>query len=230
MSSLGRSAASLELPERLPEPGELVGVRSRRWLVDEVVTDPSPAVVRLACADDDAQGEELEVLWDYELDRRITRGGGLGRPGGARLRRAAPVRGLSEHAAVELRHRDRPEPVPVAVPRRNQDRRLPDGAAAQGAAAAAREPVHRRRRRPRQDDRGRADRARAAAAQEGARRSSSRRRRRCSSSGRPSWRSASGSTFEILDRALRRRGCGASAGSASTRGRRTAASWSRTTC
>ena len=26
---------------------------------------------RLACADDDAQGEELEVLWDYELDRRI---------------------------------------------------------------------------------------------------------------------------------------------------------------
>ena len=73
MPSLGRSAASVELPERLPEPGELVGVRSRRWLVDEVVTDPSPAVVRLACADDDAQGERLDVFWELELDREIIR-------------------------------------------------------------------------------------------------------------------------------------------------------------
>ncbi len=31
----------------------------------------SPALVRLACADDDAQGQALEVYWDYELDRRI---------------------------------------------------------------------------------------------------------------------------------------------------------------
>ncbi len=28
-------------------------------------------MVRLACADDDAQGEALDVFWDYELDRRI---------------------------------------------------------------------------------------------------------------------------------------------------------------
>ena len=28
-------------------------------------------VVSLACADDDAQGEELEVFWDHEVDRRI---------------------------------------------------------------------------------------------------------------------------------------------------------------
>ena len=28
-------------------------------------------IVRLSCADDDAQGQSLEVLWDYELDRRI---------------------------------------------------------------------------------------------------------------------------------------------------------------
>jgi SNF2 family DNA or RNA helicase len=60
------------LPQRAPEQGELVQVRSRRWLVEEVVerTGASP-VVRLACADDDAQGEELEVLWDYEPDRHI---------------------------------------------------------------------------------------------------------------------------------------------------------------
>ena len=95
------------------------------------------------------------------------RGRGLARPRHEGLRRPAPVRGLSPHAALELRHRHRPEPVPVAVPRRHQDRRLPDGAAAQGAASPARQPVHRRRRRPRQDDRGRPDRPRAAPAQEG---------------------------------------------------------------
>ncbi len=37
---------------------------------------PAPApgqspLVRLACADDDAQGQTLEVYWDYEIDRRI---------------------------------------------------------------------------------------------------------------------------------------------------------------
>lgn len=62
------------LPERPPTPGELVQVRSRRWLVEEVTAPATPgqtALVRLACADDDAQGETIEVLWDYELDRRI---------------------------------------------------------------------------------------------------------------------------------------------------------------
>jgi superfamily II DNA or RNA helicase len=62
------------LPERAPVPGELVQVRSRRWLVEEVI-DPARAgqscLVRLACADDDAQGQALEVYWDYEPDRRI---------------------------------------------------------------------------------------------------------------------------------------------------------------
>src|SRR3954453_22300395 len=60
------------LPERAPKPGELVQVRSRRWLVEEVnAVDSFCPIIRLACADDDAQGEELEVLWDYEIDRRI---------------------------------------------------------------------------------------------------------------------------------------------------------------
>lgn len=60
------------LPERLPEQGELVQVRSRRWLVEKVdAAGPGSPVVSLACADDDAQGEALEILWDYEIDRRI---------------------------------------------------------------------------------------------------------------------------------------------------------------
>jgi len=61
------------LPTRPPKVGELVEVRSRRWLVEEVVESvpgQSP-VVRLACADDDAQGQSLDVFWDYELDRGI---------------------------------------------------------------------------------------------------------------------------------------------------------------
>ncbi len=62
------------LPSGTPEVGELVQVRSRRWLVEEVVDAPAPGqspLVRLACADDDAQGQMLDVFWDYELDRRI---------------------------------------------------------------------------------------------------------------------------------------------------------------
>ena len=60
------------LPERPPDRGELVQVRSRRWLVEDVrPLGDGKSVVDLACADDDAQGEELSVLWDYEIDRRI---------------------------------------------------------------------------------------------------------------------------------------------------------------
>ena len=71
---LSSEGAAVGLPERLPKPGELVQVRSRRWLVEDVVEPEAgegSALVRLACADDDAQGQELDVLWDYELDRRI---------------------------------------------------------------------------------------------------------------------------------------------------------------
>jgi superfamily II DNA or RNA helicase len=65
-------AANELLPERMPREGELVQVRSRRWLVEAVrLLDDGKAVVDLACADDDAQGEELQVLWEYEIDRRI---------------------------------------------------------------------------------------------------------------------------------------------------------------
>ena len=62
------------LPERVPHVGELVHVRSRQWLVEEVVDPPAPGEssrVRLACADDDAQGQSLEVFWNYEIDRWI---------------------------------------------------------------------------------------------------------------------------------------------------------------
>jgi len=69
------------LPERTPEIGELVQVRARRWLVEEVIKSKIPgqsSLVRLACADDDNQGQALEVFWDYEPDRCILEEEGWG--------------------------------------------------------------------------------------------------------------------------------------------------------
>lgn len=57
-----------------PEPGQLVGVRQRRYLVEDVVPPPElnqATLVRLSCVDDDAQGQALEVLWERELDARV---------------------------------------------------------------------------------------------------------------------------------------------------------------
>ena len=51
-----------KLPQRAPVAGELVQVRSRRWLVEEVVppeTAGESSLIQLACADDDAQGQSL---------------------------------------------------------------------------------------------------------------------------------------------------------------------------
>ena len=62
------------LADHPPVPGDLVYARSRRWLVEEVVEPAAlghSALVHLACADDDAQGQALDVFWDYEIDRRI---------------------------------------------------------------------------------------------------------------------------------------------------------------
>src|SRR5262245_18406984 len=81
--SASAPTATLELPTRASEVGELeqvasggelVQVRSRRCVVEEVLPPPKPGQscrVRMACADDDAQGQSLEVFWDFELDRRI---------------------------------------------------------------------------------------------------------------------------------------------------------------
>ena len=68
------SALTQPLPERLPRLGELVQVRQHRWLVEEVVDAAVPGqspLVRLACADDDAQGQTLDVYWNYEIDRGV---------------------------------------------------------------------------------------------------------------------------------------------------------------
>lgn len=66
-----------------PEQGQLVTVRNRRWSVLDVIPSqlPAPAdapadwrpqnVVQLSSMDDDAFGEELEVVWEIEPGARI---------------------------------------------------------------------------------------------------------------------------------------------------------------
>jgi superfamily II DNA or RNA helicase len=79
LEDLGPTAPARNQTSTVPSVGDLVQVRSRRWLVDEVIEPKNPGqtfVVRLSCADDDAQGQPLEVLWDYELDRLILEEGG----------------------------------------------------------------------------------------------------------------------------------------------------------
>ena len=59
---------ALDIP---PKQGETVSVRSRRYLVEGVEAASNPedeTLVRLACLEDDAEGEELEVLWEKEVD------------------------------------------------------------------------------------------------------------------------------------------------------------------
>ncbi|MEQ1885183.1 MAG: DISARM system SNF2-like helicase DrmD [Bryobacteraceae bacterium] len=58
-----------------PEPGDVVRVRARRHLVEDV-TPPGHAghqqtLVRLSCIDDDSQGTSLDVLWEREIDATI---------------------------------------------------------------------------------------------------------------------------------------------------------------
>lgn len=58
---------------RIPEPGEVVRVRTRNYLVEAVEVDDTGqgTIVRLACLDDDAQGQQLEVVWELELATEI---------------------------------------------------------------------------------------------------------------------------------------------------------------
>jgi hypothetical protein len=62
---------------RIPLPGEIVSARQRKYLVEGVISPPRPldsTLVRLSCVDDDAQGQQLEVLWEKEIDAEVLEG------------------------------------------------------------------------------------------------------------------------------------------------------------
>ena len=58
----------------IPTSGCVVQCRSHRWLVEEVEPAEHPegdTVVRMACLDDDANGQRLEVFWEREVDAQV---------------------------------------------------------------------------------------------------------------------------------------------------------------
>ena len=58
----------------LPEPGQMVLVRNRRYLVEDVALPSNVAdasLVELSCVDDDAQRQALTVLWEHELHAQV---------------------------------------------------------------------------------------------------------------------------------------------------------------
>src|ERR1043166_749171 len=55
-----------------PTIGQVVRARTRTHLVEDVENESHGAtIVRLACLDDDAQGQSAEIIWDLELDTEI---------------------------------------------------------------------------------------------------------------------------------------------------------------
>jgi len=54
------------------ERGSFVDARGRSWLVEaEDDLEPGLTTVRLSCTADDAQGEQIEVLWDAEVGASV---------------------------------------------------------------------------------------------------------------------------------------------------------------
>jgi SNF2 family DNA or RNA helicase len=67
-------ARAPQASKELPEKGDIVQVRHRQYLVEDVLARPllgEATRVRLVCLDDDNQGRPLEVLWELELGARV---------------------------------------------------------------------------------------------------------------------------------------------------------------
>ncbi len=70
----------------IPEQGQLVHVRNRHWIVQDVWAgdvergeDPMHRV-RLECVDDDQLGDTVDVIWEHEVHRTVLADLGLPRP------------------------------------------------------------------------------------------------------------------------------------------------------
>src|SRR5688572_30214304 len=77
-----------------PDPGQLVEVRRRQWVVTDVVRSALPPgplrivtngaqhLARLSSVEEDGLGEELQVIWELEPGARILEKAGLPKVGG----------------------------------------------------------------------------------------------------------------------------------------------------
>ena len=54
------------------EAGAFVELRGRPWLVEETIKgDGDFDSLKLSCIADDAQGEQLEIIWDAEIGPKV---------------------------------------------------------------------------------------------------------------------------------------------------------------
>lgn len=78
-----RPTETAVLSATAPEPGQLVEVRRRQWIVSDVDASavspelPKRHLVKLASIDEDALGEEIEVLWELEPGAHVIERAGL---------------------------------------------------------------------------------------------------------------------------------------------------------
>ena len=84
-------AVALRTP---PKPGQLVSVRSRRWVVGDVnksklpppplepTADGPQHLVSLLSVEDNALGEELQVIWETEPGAQVVERADLPEPSG----------------------------------------------------------------------------------------------------------------------------------------------------
>ncbi len=69
--SRSNGAMTFIASSKLPEPGDVVRVRTRTYLVESAERGPGGHRIGMSCLDDDAQGQPLEVIWEIELDTEI---------------------------------------------------------------------------------------------------------------------------------------------------------------
>ena len=61
-------------PREAPEPNDVIRLRHRQWLVEDVIPPPKPnqlTLVKAVCLDDDNQGEPIEAFWEMELGAQV---------------------------------------------------------------------------------------------------------------------------------------------------------------
>ncbi len=87
----GRAAigeGQVSIAAGVPEPGQVVRLRQRRWLVERIAAPPhlrDATLVTASCVDDDAQGTQVNVLWEHELDTEVLDDAGWARVGADRF-------------------------------------------------------------------------------------------------------------------------------------------------
>jgi superfamily II DNA or RNA helicase len=94
---VGGGGASDHLTKESPEPGQLVHVRDRQWVVADVLGSTQTPdvlavlpefpqhVVHLVSVDDDGFGDELDVIWELEPGRRVVEATALPEPRAGRF-------------------------------------------------------------------------------------------------------------------------------------------------